>query len=59
VRRTLRFHVNQRDLAAGKARLLYFLMKGNHPRIGRRQRRRAVRRARPFSMVACLPPGGI
>lgn len=59
VRRTLRFRVNQAELAAGNVRLLYFLMKGNHPRIGRKQRRLAIRRARPFSALACLPPGGI
>jgi hypothetical protein len=58
VRRTLRLRVDQAELAAGKVRLLYFLMKGNHPTIGRRQRRSAIRRAQPFSTVACLPPGG-
>lgn len=59
VRRTLRFRVDRAKFAAGKVRLLYFLMKGNHPRIGRKQRRRAIRRVRPFLAVTCLPPGGI
>lgn len=59
VRRTLRFQVNSTELAAGEVRLLYFLMKGNHPRVGRKQRHRAIRRAQPFSTVTCLPPGGI
>lgn len=58
-RRTLRFHVDEEALAAGDVRLRYFLMKGDHPRISAKQRRRALSRSSVFSTGACLPSGGI